>query len=360
VNTEILRGLAGIVVLLGIAWLASEQRRTFPVRTILFGLAAQVGLAFLLTRVPAVTAVFGAIAHMADGLQQASAAGTKFMFGYLGGGSPPFADRADGAGSSFIFAFQALPAFLVVSALSAMLWHWRILIGVVRGAAWLFGRAFGVSGPVGVSVSACIFLGLVEAPLLVRPLLPKLSRGELFIIMVDGLSVVAGSTMILLATLLAPRLPDAFRHLLIASVISTPMAIAMAKAMVPTGPVTNLRVELESPYRSTLDALTQGTLGAIRLVANIAGLLIVFVSLIALLNMALSWLPHDGTPLTLGFIMGKLLLPVTWLMGIPLPDLEQAGALLGTKVVANEVVAYSDLLALPPGLLQSKTETILT
>jgi CNT family concentrative nucleoside transporter len=357
---EVARGLLGVGVFIALGWLLSENRRAVPVRPVLVGLTCQVALAVLLTRVPAVTAAFAAATHVVDAIQAASRAGSSFMFGYLGGGRAPFSVADPGA--AFIFAFQALPAILLVGALSALLWHWRILIWIVRGAAWLFGKLFGVSGPVGVSTSACVFLGMVEAPLLVKPFLPRLSRGELFIIMVDGLSVIGGSMMIVLGALISAKMPNAFSHLLIASLISTPMAIGMARLIIPTaGGDVHAPIVLTSPYRSSLEAMTFGTLDAVKMVLNIAGLLIVFVSVIALINMGLALLPHaDGPPVTLGFLLGKLLTPIVWLTGTPIGDLQTVGSLLGTKVAANEVVAYSEMMALPAGALQPKSLLILT
>lgn len=357
---ETLRALAGLTGFIALCWLFSEARRRFPWRAVLVGLVTQLALALLLTRVPAVTGFFAAIAHGVDAVQSATQAGTSFMFGYLGGGPLPF--RPEPGTSTFIFALQALPAILLVGGLAALLWHWRVLIWLVRGSAWIFGRLFGVSGPVGVSTSACIFLGMVEAPMLVRPYLARMSRGDLFIIMVDGLSVIGGSMMILLGSLLAPRVPDAFSQLLIASLISTPMAIALARVIIPPEDDSAARepLALDLHYRSSLEALTMGTLQAVRMAVNIAGLLIVFVSLIALVNKGLALLPLGEQPVTLALILGKLLAPVTWLMGVPLADIEPAAALLGTKLISNEVVAYADMMALPPDMLTPKTVLMLT
>ncbi|RRN65229.1 NupC/NupG family nucleoside CNT transporter [Caulobacter sp. 602-1] len=358
-DNETARALLGVVAFLGLGWLLSENKRALPWRPVLVGLACQITLALLLTKVPAITAGFAAATHAVDALQAASRAGSSFMFGYLGGGRAPFSVADPSA--AFIFAFQALPAILLVGALSALLWHWKVLIVIVRAAAWAFGKLFGVSGPVGVSTSACVFLGMVEAPLLVKPFLPRLTRAELFIIMVDGLSVIGGSMMIVLGSLIAAKVPNAFSHLLIASLISTPMAIGMARLIIPgEASATREPIVLTSPYRSSLEALTFGTLDAVKMVLNIAGLLIVFVGLIALINMGLAAFPHAGAPLTLGGILGWLLTPIVWLTGAPLPDLQAVGAILGTKVAANEVVAYSDMMALPPGALSDKSLLILT
>lgn len=358
--SQILRALCGLAVFVGVVWSLSENRRAFPVRTLVTALIAQAALAIMLTRLPPLTAALGVVAHAVDAVQSAAIEGAIFVFGYLGGGTQPFL-RAQGEGSTFIFALQALPALLLVSALSAWLWHVGVLRWVVRGAAWGFGRVFGVSGPVGVSVSACIFLGMIESPLLVRPLLPKLTRGELFILMVDGMSVVAGSMMILLGAMMSRHMPDAFTHLLIASLISTPMAIGLARVLIPdAGSAQLVPLDLRSPYRSGMDALTQGTLSAVHMAVNIAALLIVFIGLIALVNMGLKVIPLGTEPLTLGRILGWLFTPIAWFMGTPMTDLQTVGGLLGAKVSTNEVVAYGQLSALPPDALTPKGLLIAT
>ena len=357
---EVGRALLGIAAFIAIAWAMSERRRTFPWKPVAVGLAGQFGLAILLTRAPAVTSILGAIAHGVDLVQSSATAGARFVLGYLAGGPAPFI-QAPGDVSTFIFATQALPAVLLVSALSAVLWHLGVLRVVVRGAAWLFRRLFDVSGPVGVSVSACIFLGMVEAPLLVRPLLPKLSRSDLFIIMVDGLSVIAGTMMILLGSLLAPKVPGAFAHLLSASLISTPMAIGLARVMIPAAPAAATGpLVLESPYHSVLDAMMQGAINGLKVAAYIAALLIVFVGTISLINTLLGYVPLAGAPLSLERIFGWIFAPVAWLMGVATTDLQPVGALLGAKVSMNEVVAYGRLLALPAGDLQSRSLLIIT
>lgn len=360
IEWELARGTLGLLAFTGLAWLLSEQRSLANLRPVAAALAYQFAFAIALTHVPAITACLGAIAHGVDAIQNSAADGARFVFGYLAGGPQPYAP-GQGSASSFIFAFQALPAILLVSGLSALLWHWRVLQLAVRGCAWVFGCLFGVSGPVGVSTSACIFLGMVEAPLLVRPLLPKLSRGDLFIIMVDGMSVVAGSTMILLGAVISQRVPDAFVHLLIASLVSTPMAIALARVIVPSASDrTRAPLELSSPYRSSLDALTSGTISAIHMAANVAALLIVFVGVVGLVNRGLGNFSVEGAPLSLGVVFGWLFSPIAWLMGVPAGDYVTVGGLLGTKVTTNEVVAFGQFAALPAGALSAKGALMVT
>ncbi|MEC3909801.1 nucleoside transporter C-terminal domain-containing protein [Sphingobium sp. CR2-8] len=357
---EIIRACVGVVVFLGLAWLISENRRAFVLRPVLAGLAIQIVLALALTRLPIITSALGGLAHGVDSVQSSASAGATFVFGYLGGGPQPFV-AAQGNPSTFIFGLQVLPAVLLVSALAALLWHWGVLRWIIRIAARSLGRVMGVSGPVGVSSAACIFLGMVEAPLLVRPLLPKLSRGEMFIIMVDGLSVIAGSTMILLGTMLAPKMPDAFGHLLTASLISTPMAIVMARIIVPSDVVREwATLPLENPYRSALDAMTHGTINAVKVAAYVIAMLIVFIGALALIDKGLALVPTGGAPLSVSAIFGWLFAPVAWLMGVSVGDFQTVGALLGTKIAANEVVAYGNLLALPAGALSAKSQLVVT
>lgn len=358
--SDLLRGIFGLAVFIGFAWAISENHRAISYKAIAGGLAAQIIFALVLTRVPAVVTALGELAYGVDNLQRSAESGAIFVFGYLGGGEQPFI-RTNPEASTFIFALQVIPAVLLVSALAALLWHWGVLRWIVRGAAWLFGQLFGVSGPVGVSTSACIFLGMIEAPLLVRPMLPKLSRGEFFIIMVDGLAVIAGSTMILLGAMLADKVPGAFTQLLTASLISTPMAITLARVIIPSEIVRNYeRIPLESTYKSSLDAMTHGTINAVRIAAYVIALLIVFIGSINLLNVILGLIPTAGEPVTLTSIFGTLLAPVAWLMGVPMEDLRTVGALLGTKVTLNEVVAYAQLVDLPDGTLTERGTLIAT
>lgn len=353
----ILQGLLGIAVFVAIAWAVSEDRRQVEWRIMAIGLAVQVLLAVLLLFLPPVKAFFAALAAGVRALQAATLEGTAFVFGYLGGGELPF--DATGPGSTFIFGIQSLPVILMVGALSALLWHWRVLIYVVRGAAWLVERTFRVGGAVGVSSAANIFMGMVEAPLLVKPYIPKLTRSELFAVMAGGLSTIAGSTMVVVGTLIDGAIPNAFSHLLIASVINAPAAIALAKVMVPGAATAGEDLVLKSDYRSSLDAITRGTTDAVRLLANVVGMLIVFVSLIALVNIALAAL-WPGGGLTLQGILGHLMAPIAWLMGIPWADAQTAGGLLGTKVVVNELIAYVHLTELPEGALSARASFIMT
>jgi len=268
-------------------------------------------------------------------LEKATQAGTSFVFGYLGGGNPPFIESDPG--SSFILAFRALPLVLVISALSALLFYWRILPLVVRGVSWVLERVMGVGGVVGLATAANVFVGMVEAPLVVKPYLARVSRGELFAIMACGMATISGTVLFLYASLLRDVVPGALGHLFVASILSAPAALVVSFLMVPpTEDPTGGRLELRSPAQNSIDALTRGALDGAQLFISIVAMLIVFVAIVTLVNLAIA-------PYTLQGALGRLLSPLAWLAGVPWAEAGDAGMLLGTKTVLNELVAYVDL-----------------
>lgn len=332
---QLLQALAGIAGLVALAWVASEKRSAVPWRAVGSGLALQLLLALLLLKLPYAKDAFLVLNDAMLALEKATQAGTSLVFGYLGGGQPPFA--VTDPASSFILAFRALPLVLVVSALSALLFYWRVLPAVVRAISWLLERSMGVGGVVGLSTAANVFVGMVEAPLVVRPYLARVSRGELFAIMACGMASIAGTVLFLYATILRDALPDAVAHLLIASIVSAPAALAVSFLMVPPeGAATGGRVELKSEAASSMDALTRGTLEGAQLLVNIIAMLIVFVALVTLVNLAIA-------PYTLQGLLGWALAPLAWLAGVPWAEAQAGGMLLGTKTVLNELVAYAEL-----------------
>ena len=330
-----IQALAGIAGLLLLAWILSENRKAIPWRAIGAGLALQLLLALLLLKLPFAKDAFLALNDVLTALEKSTQAGTALVFGYLGGGPAPFA--VSDAGATFILAFRALPIVLVMSALSALLYHWGVLPLVVRGISRLLERAMRVGGVVGPATAANVFVGMVEAPLFVRPWLPRVSRGELFAIMVGGMASIAGTVLFLYASILGKVIPDAVAHLLIASIVSAPAALVIAFLMVPpVGVATGGNLEMRSEASGSMDALTQGTLGGAQLLVNIIAMLVVFVALVTLANLIIA-------PYTLQGVLGWALAPLAWLAGIPWSEAQAAGQLLGTKTVLNELVAYIDL-----------------
>src|SRR6266481_5927704 len=320
---DLLHALAGIAGLIALAWLLSENRRAVPWRAIMVGLGLQVLLGVVLLRFSPVKTAFLKINDALLVLERATQAGTSLVFGYLGGGPTPFA--VGDAASNFVLAFRAL------------LIYWGVLPAVVRGISWLLERSMRVGGVVGLSTAANVFVGMVEAPLLVRPYLGRVSRGELFAIMVGGMASIAGTVLFLYGSILRPTLPDAVAHLLIASILSAPAALVVAFLMVPPqGEATGGRIELKDEATGSMDAVTRGTLEGAQLLLNIVAMLVVFVALVSLVNFVLA-------PYTLQGILGWALAPLAWLAGISWHDAPAAGALLGTKTIINELVAYIDL-----------------
>ncbi len=356
----VLQSLIGFFLFYGMAWAASENRRAIPWRMVISGMALQAVMGVLFLKLPAFRE-FSLLLN--DGLmllEKATRQGTGFVFGYLGGGPLPFAESSPG--SSFVLAFQALPIVLVVSALSSLLFHWRVLPLIVRGLSALLERTLGVGGAVGMSTAANVFVGMVEAPLLIRPYLAAVSRGEMFIIMTVGMAGIAGTVMVLYASILGPVVPDAIGHIIVSSFISAPAAIAIAALMVPpTGPATGGGRDLPSASRSSMDAITRGTVEGMQLLLQIVAMLVVLVALVNLVNLCLGLLPDiAGRPLSLQRMLGALMAPLVWLAGIPWSEAPAAGALMGTKTVLNELIAYIDLSRLPPDELSPRSRLIMT
>jgi CNT family concentrative nucleoside transporter len=354
------QGIIGLIGLIGIAWLISEQRRSVRFKVPLAGLALQFLVAALMLKLPQSRAVFAVMNEGVVALQAATEAGTSFVFGYLGGGPLPFEETA--AGSSLVFAFRSLPLLIVISALTALLNYWRVLPIVVNGFSLLFRRTLGVGGAVALSAAANIFVGMVEAPLLIRNHLLQLSRAELFMVMACGMATIAGTVLILYTTLLAPIVDDAVGHLLTASIISAPAAIMFAWIMVPlTGGATETRrIGLSSSEAtSTMDAITRGTERGLALFLNIVAMLIVLVALVQILNSILGLFPDvAGSALSLQRMLGWLFAPVAWSLGIPWGEAMTAGSLLGIKTALNEFLAYVALSELPAGALSERSYLI--
>jgi CNT family concentrative nucleoside transporter len=320
--------------LLALAWAASENRRAIPWRAVLVGMGLLLVLAVVFLKVPLIKDAFLRLNDVLLVLERATQAGTSLVFGYLGGGPAPF--QVSNESSVFILAFRALPLVLVISALSALLFYWRVLPAIVRAISFVLERAMRVGGVVGLSTAANVFVGMVEAPLFVRPYLARISRGELFAIMAGGMASIAGTVLFLYGAILSRAQPDAVAHLLIASILSAPAALVIAFLMVPPEVTTGAAVIVKSEASGSIDALTRGTLEGAQLLINIVAMLVVFVALVALVNIVIA-------PYTLQGALGWVLAPLAWLAGIPWSEARAAGALLGTKTVINELVAYLEL-----------------
>ncbi|MEY9704874.1 CNT family concentrative nucleoside transporter [Bradyrhizobium diazoefficiens] len=359
-----LQSALGIFALLLIAWALAENRRAVSLRQAAIGLVMTFVTAAVLLKLPAVAHAFGAINDAVGAISAASRAGSSFVFGYVGGGPLPFDLKVPGA--DFILAFQALPIVLVMSVLTTLLFYWRVLPPIVRGMAWLLERTLGVGGAVGLSTAANIFLGMVEAPLFVRPYLAQMTRSELFLVMTGGMAGIAGiagTVLVLYATLLAPLIPDAAAHFVIASVLGAPAAILVSLIMVPETSDKRTGGALEDPEMAvsgTMDAIVKGTGAGIELLINIIAMLLVLVALVYLVNAILGLLPHiGGAAISLQRLLGLVMAPVCWLMGLPWDQAVTAGSLMGTKTVLNELIAYVDLSKLAPEALDARSRLIM-
>lgn len=352
----------GLILLTGLAWALSEDRRRVTWQLVAMGLGLQIAIALTLTKLPLARDGLIALNGVVDALMAATNEGTAFVFGYVGGGDTPF--EVTNPQNSFVLGFQAIPLVLVVSALSALLWYWRILPWVTKGFARALQRSFNLGGAVGFGTAANVFLGMVEAPLLVRPYMAKLTRSELFILMTVGLATVAGTVIVLYAFILTPILDGAMGQILTASLISLPAAVLVAKLMVPGAEdekptAGDVRPE-DLGYQSSMDAITRGTLDGLALFLNIIAMLLVLVALVALANILLGLLPDvAGAPLTFQRLFGWVFAPLVWLMGVPWSEAAAAGQLMGTKTILNEFIAYVDLTQLPDGTLSDRSRLIM-
>jgi CNT family concentrative nucleoside transporter len=348
-------------VLILIAWGLSEDRRGVPLRMVATGFLVQLGLAVILIRVPWTGSIFRVIEAAVLTLQDATDTGARFVFGYLAGGPPPFAPS--GKGSDVILGFRFLPLVLVISALSSLLFHWGVMQRIVGLFARGLERSMGIGGALGLGAAVHVFVGMVESPLLIRPYLAKMGRGELFALMTCGMAGIAGTVMVIYAGLIGPVVPDAFIHILAAGLISTPAALAIAGIMVPFHPLAGAeaRLSLEEDSTSSMDALVKGTFDGIGLVVGIGAMLLVMVALVTLVNLGFAVLPNwAGAPITLQRLFAGGFQPLVWLIGVPWDESGTAASLMGTKTVLNEFAAYIDFAHLPPDALSPRSRIIMT
>jgi len=356
----IFQSIAGLLVFTAIAWLLSEERKVIKFKIVIVGILLQLVVGLILLKLPIFRDFFLLLNRLVLSLEAATTAGTSFVFGYLGGGDLPFNEKYPG--SSFILAFRALPLVLLMSALSALLFYWKILPMVVNAFSWILQRTLKLGGTEGLGVSANIFVGMVESPLFIRPYLKHMTRSEIFTLMTCGMATIAGTVMVLYASILSKIIPDVMGHILTASIISVPAAITISKIMVPeTGKLTSGNLTVLEKASSSMDAVTKGTLQGVELLINIIAMLIVLVALVYLINLVLGILPEVGDkPISLQRLMGLIMAPIVWLMGVPWNQATTAGALMGTKTILNELIAYVDMSRLPPGSLSPKSLLILT
>ena len=356
------QGLIGIALILAVAWALSADRKVpFPWTFAAGALLLQLALALVIVRVPLVWQAIGLANDAVAAIERATLTGSAYMFGYTGGGPIPFVLK-EGEAPPLIIAFQILPLIIVFSALTSLLWHWGVLKALVRALSWALRRTLGVSGVVGLAGGASLFLGVVEQPLVTRAWFDRISRSELFALMVLAMSNISGALLVLYATTIARVVPDAVGHMISASLLSLPAAILIARLMEPGDSATDAQIaDVDLGTTSSMDAVVRGTMDGVQLFLAVLGIIIVVFALVALADDALSLLPLvDGAPLTLKRLFGWLFAPLMWTVGVPWAEATQAGALMGTKAILNEYVAYLELAALAPGTLSPRAALITT
>ncbi|WP_339931631.1 nucleoside transporter C-terminal domain-containing protein [uncultured Brevundimonas sp.] len=356
-----LQSLFGLLVIIAACWGLSENRRAFPWKLAIGAVAVQAGLVLALFAIPGSQSVLAAVTSAVDGLSLASAKGAQFVFGYLAGGDQPYS--VDNPSALFTFAFNVLPLILVISALSALLWHWKVLKWITHGFGLLFQRTMGLGGASALAVAANIFLGMIESPIVIRAYLARLTRSELFLLMVVGLATVAGSTMVAYATILHDVLPNAAGHVLVASIVSAPAGVLLARIIIPEKPGqggAHAEDGSDLKYDSAVDAIVKGTADGLMVVLNISAILIVFVALVALANVMLGGLWLFGDHVTVERVLGWVFMPVAWLTGVEWAEAGKAGWLLGVKLTLTEFVAFIELGKIPVGDMSERTRMLMT
>jgi len=355
-----IQSILGLFTFLLFAWFISENRKKICFKQLIIGLTMQLFLGLILLKLPFFRQLFLYLNEVVIALEKSTIAGTTVVFGYLGGGTLPFTENIPGA--SFILAFRALPLVLIMSALSALLFYWKILPFFVNLFSIILQKTLKIGGAEGVGISANIFVGMVEAPILIRPYLKNMTRSEIFSLMTCGMATIAGTVMVLYASILSKIIPDVLGHILTASIISAPAAITIAKIMVPeTEEISSGELAVSNQAISSMDAITNGTIQGVQLLINIIAMIISLVAIVNLVNILLGIFPGiAGENITLQRILGFIMAPIVWLMGIPWEEASVAGALMGTKTVINEFLAYMDLSNLPEGSLSEKSTIIMT
>ena len=359
---NIIQAIIGFIGLVCIAIPFSNNMSFINIKHIFAAIILQIFLAFALIKIPFIIQIFAYLSEGVTALQTATQEGAEFVFGYLSNAAElPF--ELSGYGNTMIFAFQILPLIIVISSLSALLWFWNILPMIIRAISKIFEKLFNIGGPIGLGATANIVMGQVEAPLLIRPYLSKMSEKELLILMTAGMSTVSGSIMIALVSMLNFQFPDVnlIQHLVSASILSIPAAIMYANIMIPSSEVTHFDGEsVPKVYDNSMDAITKGTRDGLEICLNVAAILIAFIALVSLLNSLLgifgNWI--GITELSLQLILSYLFFPIVWLMGVPLSETLASAELLGLKTALNEFVAYGALANIEPGILSDRSKLI--
>ena len=351
---QIIIGFIGLIL---IAVPFSDNFKIINYRFVIYGILCQIVLAVILLKIPFVISFFEILGNGVVVLQEATVEGANFVFGY-----PPSEDAGPYRSLLETFAFGVLPYIIVMACISAILWYWGILPFIVNLISKACQKLFNIGGPVGLGAAANIFIGQVEAPLLIRPYVSKLSNKELLILMTAGMATVAGSVMVALISILETSFGDEnlIQHFITASILSVPAAIMYANIMIPSNSITDFNEnKVPKVYKSTMDAVTRGTSDGASIAVSVGTILIAVIALVYIVNVILGSISYQfGFELSIEIILGYLFAPIAWLMGIPWDEAIIAGELLGIKTTLNEFVAYPGLAALDNGELSDKSKLI--
>jgi len=341
-------GLFGLAVLISVAFAFSNNKKSVDWRQIAAGISLQIAFAIIVIMVPGGREFFDAISRVFVKIIDFAIVGGAFIFG----------DLADQTQFGFIFAFQVLPTIIFFASLMSVLYHIGFMQKIVQGMAWVMQKFLRVSGSESLSVAANVFIGQTEAPLVVRPYIAKMTESELFTMMVGGMATIAGAVLAAYIAMLggadeAQRLFYA-RHLLAASVMAAPATIVIAKLLRPEIEESltkgTVHLEIEKTATNVIEAAANGAADGVKLSLNVAGMLLAFVALITMINFPLAWISEiigfetlSGEPLSMSLILGYLLSPLAWIIGVPWSEATIVGGLIGEKIVLNEFVAYLHL-----------------
>jgi CNT family concentrative nucleoside transporter len=345
---DIAFGIFGLIVLIGIAFLLSSNRKSADWRLVATGIGLQLAFAILVILVPGGRAFFEKLSFVFVKVVDFALVGSRFIFG----------DLADINSFGFVFAFQVLPTIIFFASLMAVLYHLGLMQKIVQAMAWVMFKLLRVSGAESLSVAANVFVGQTEAPLVVRPYIARMTESELFTMMVGGMATIAGAVLAAYIAMLgggdeAQQLFYA-RHLLAASVMAAPATIVIAKLLKPEVNESltkgSVKLHIEKTASNVIEAAANGAADGVRLAINVGGMLLAFIALIAMINFPLAWLGENtgvenliDQPLSLAIILGYILSPLAWVIGVPWQDAVVVGGLIGEKAVTNEFVAYAHL-----------------
>ncbi len=352
------RAILGILLIYGICWSLSEKRKLFPWKIVLGATAMQFAFALILFWIDPIKNILLQANVVVDGLQNATRAGTGFVFGYVGDNAA--ASDLLGNPPPPLFFFQILPIIIVVAALSAILWHWRVLRWVTNGFAYVFQRAMGLGGATSLAVSANVFMGMTEAPVLIRPYIKGMTRSELLIMMTAGFATIAGSVLVVYGAFLDGKMLNPLPQLLAASLIASPAAVAVALTLIPETTPSNERMQQpDFKYASTMDAFSTGATDGLKIVFNIATMLIAALALLWLVNAGLGLIPDvAGAPLSIERVLGWVFAPLMYMIGVPWDEAARSGSLMGVKTVLTEFVAFIQLAEIPLEDMDPRTRMI--